>query len=195
MKSYAYIRVSTAEQNEDRQLMQIKKMNIPSENIFIDKQSGKNFERPAYKSLMRQITAGDILFVTSIDRLGRNYTEIQKQWHIITKQKKADICIMDMPLLDTRNGKDLLGTFIADLVLQILSFVAETEHKNIKERQIQGIIAAKERGVKFGRPRKSVPKNFMQLCDDYYRGKISLSQILQTCNISKSTFYRLQKNL
>lgn len=195
MKSYAYIRVSTAEQNADRQLKQIEKMNISSENIFIDKQSGKNFERPAYKSLMRQINAGDILFVTSIDRLGRNYTEIQRQWHIITKQKKADICVMDMPLLDTRNGKDLLGTFIADLVLQILSFVAETEHKNIKERQIQGIIAAKERGVKFGRPRKSVPKNFMQLCDDYYRGKISLSQILRTCNISKSTFYRLQKKL
>lgn len=152
--NYGYIRVSTAEQNEERQLVEIRKLGIAEENIFIDKQSGKDFDRPKYKEMISILKQGDTVFVLSIDRLGRNYTEIQEQWHFITKERKTDIAVLDMPLLDTRQGKDLLGTFIADLVLQILSFVAETEHKNIKEWQKQGIIAAKNRGVKFGRPQK-----------------------------------------
>ena len=149
---YGYVRVSSTDQNEDRQLVAMLEKNIPQRNIYIDKQSGKDFERPQYKKLVKKLREGDLLYILSIDRLGRNYEDIQKQWRILTKDIGVDICVIDMPLLDTRNGKDLIGAFIADLVLQILSFVAQSERENIKKRQAQGIAAAKVKGVKFGRP-------------------------------------------
>lgn len=147
MKIYGYARVSSAEQNEQRQIIALKNASVPKENIFTDKQSGMNFERPNYKRLMSKIKNGDLLYVLSIDRLGRSYDEIQKQWRILTKETGADICVLDMPLLDTRTGKDLMGTFIADLVLQILSFVTQNERENIRKRQAEGIAAAKARGL------------------------------------------------
>lgn len=152
---YGYVRVSSRDQNEERQLLAMKEREVPSENIFLDKQSGKNFVRPQYKVMMKKLKPGDLLYILSIDRLGRNYEEIQVQWRIITKDKGVDICVIDMPLLDTRTGKDLIGTFIADLVLQILSFVAQSERENIRKRQEQGIVAAKARGVHFG-PEKNL---------------------------------------
>ena len=157
--TYGYIRVSSTDQNEDRQKIAMDAKSVPRKNIFMDKQSGKDSERPQYKPLVRKIKRGDLLYLLSIDRLGRNYKEVQEQWRILTKDKGVDICVIDMPLLDTRTAKDLMGTFIADLVLQILSFVAENERANIKKRQAQGIAAAKARGVRFGRPEKPVPKN------------------------------------
>lgn len=187
---YGYVRVSSLDQNEDRQLVEMKKVNIRSQNIYIDKQSGKNFERPEYKRLVETLKEGDLLYVLSIDRLGRNYEEIQEQWRILTKEKKVDICVIDMPLLDTRNGKDLMGTFIADLVLQILSFVAQSERENIRKRQEQGIAAAKAKGVKFGRPEVPVPDDFGKIIKDWDRGKISLSEALKKSNMTKTTFYR-----
>lgn len=187
---YGYVRVSSLDQNEDRQLVEMKKVNIRSQNIYIDKQSGKNFERPEYKRLVGTLKEGDLLYVLSIDRLGRNYEEIQEQWRILTKEKKVDICVIDMPLLDTRNGKDLMGTFIADLVLQILSFVAQSERENIRKRQEQGIAAAKAKGVKFGRPEVPVPDDFGRIIKDWDRGKISLSEALKKSNMTKTTFYR-----
>ena len=187
---YGYVRVSSLDQNEDRQLVEMKKVNIRSQNIYIDKQSGKNFERPEYKRLVETLKEGDLLYVLSIDRLGRNYEEIQEQWRILTKEKKVDICVIDMPLLDTRNGKDLMGTFIADLVLQILSFVAQSERENIRKRQEQGIAAAKAKGVKFGRPEVPVPDDFGRIIKDWDRGKISLSEALKKSNMTKTTFYR-----
>lgn len=159
-KIYGYIRVSTKEQNEDRQLIALQELNISSENIYIDKQSGKDFNRPQYKILSRKMKAGDLLYIKSIDRLGRNYEEIIEQWRVLTKEKKIDIVVIDMPLLDTRRGKDLMGTFLSDVVLQVLSFVAENERKNIRQRQKEGIEAAKLRGVQFGRPEKRLPDNF-----------------------------------
>lgn len=152
---YGYVRVSSRDQNEERQLLAMKEREVPSENIFLDKQSGKNFVRPQYKVMMKKLKPGDLLYILSIDRLGRNYEEIQVQWRIITKDKGVDICVIDMPLLDTRTGKDLIGTFIADLVLQILSFVAQSERENIRKRQEQGIVAAKARGVHFGPEKKT----------------------------------------
>lgn len=187
---YAYIRVSSQEQNEERQLVEMKKLNVPTGNIYIDKQSGKDFNRPKYKELVKKIKAGDLLYILSIDRLGRNYEEIQNQWRILTKEKNIDICVIDMPLLDTRNGKDLMGTFIADLVLQILSFVAENERENIKKRQEQGIAAAKANGVKFGRPELPVPTDFGKILSLWETGKISLEEAIKKCNMSESTFYR-----
>lgn len=165
-KIYGYIRVSTKEQNEDRQLIALQELNISSENIYIDKQSGKDFNRPQYKILSRKMKAGDLLYIKSIDRLGRNYEEIIEQWRVLTKEKKIDIVVIDMPLLDTRRGKDLMGTFLSDVVLQVLSFVAENERKNIRQRQKEGIEAAKLRGVQFGRPEKRLPDNF-----EYYAKK------------------------
>ena len=148
---YGYIRVSTREQNEDRQILALKELSIPEKNLFIDKQSGKDFERPQYKKMVRKLKKDDLLYIKSIDRLGRNYSEILEQWRILTKEKGIDIVVLDMPLLDTRRGKDLMGTFLSDIVLQVLSFVAENERTNIRQRQAEGIAAAKAKGVRFGR--------------------------------------------
>ena len=195
MKStiYGYCRVSSIEQNEERQMVALRERRVSERNIFIDKQSGKNFERPQYKKMVKKLKRGDILYILSIDRLGRNYEEVQNQWRILTKEIGIDICVIDMPLLDTRNGKDLMGTFIADLVLQILSFVAENERDNIKKRQEQGIAAAKKRGVKFGRPKKEIPKDFIQMIEAWEQKEISLDEVLRKCNISQATFYRRLK--
>lgn len=190
MNMYGYVRVSSIDQNEDRQMVALREMPIPDKNIFMDKQSGKDFDRPSYKKLMKKLKAGDILYVLSIDRLGRNYKEIQEQWRMLTQEKGIDICVLDMPLLDTRNSKDLMGTFIADLVLQILSFVAQSERENIKKRQAEGIAAAKAKGVKFGRPEKEVPEDFGKLVRTWEQKKIPLSEVLKRCGISESTFYR-----
>lgn len=187
---YGYVRVSSMDQNEDRQLRAMSELSIPKKNIFVDKQSGKDFERPQYKKLVKKLKAGDLLYVLSIDRLGRNYEDIQKQWRILTKDIGIDICVIDMPLLDTRNGKDLMGTFIADLVLQILSFVAQSERENIKKRQAQGIAAAKAKGVKFGRPEKSVPDNFSKLIWEWEKNNLSFSELLKLCDMSTATLYR-----
>ena len=193
MNIYGYVRVSSTDQNEDRQLVAMIDASIPQKNIYTDKQSGKDFERPQYKKLVRRLKAGDLLYILSIDRLGRNYEDIQKQWRILTKEIGVDICVIDMPLLDTRNGKDLMGTFIADLVLQILSFVAQNERENIRKRQAQGIAAAKAKGVKFGRPETPIPEDFQRIIRDWDKGKISTAQALQLCNMSESTFYRRRR--
>ena len=160
MNIYGYIRVSSTDQNEERQIVAMKDVAVSNANMYIDKQSGKDFERPNYRKLVSKLQAGDLLYILSIDRLGRNYEEIQKQWRMLTKEIGADICVIDMPLLDTRNGKDLMGTFIADIVLQILSFVAQSERENIKRRQAEGIAAAKAKNIRFGRPEKKVHDNF-----------------------------------
>lgn len=187
---YGYVRVSTSDQNENRQIIAMGEYGIDEERIYIDKQSGKDFERKEYKRLMNALKKGDLLVVMSIDRLGRDYEEIQMQWRVITKEIGADIYVLDMPLLDTRTGKDLMGTFIADLVLQILSFVAENERISIRTRQQQGIAAAKARGVKFGRPKANVSKNFNVIVELFRNKKIKLEDALLQCNMSKSTFYR-----
>jgi DNA invertase Pin-like site-specific DNA recombinase len=168
----------------------MEKLKIPREQIFIDKQSGKDFERVHYKRLVKKLKSGDLLYIQSIDRLGRNYDEIQEQWRILTKEKKIDIVVIDMPLLDTRNGKDLMGTFIADLVLQILSFVAHSERENIRKRQKEGIAAAKLRGVRFGRPIKKPPENFGELIKQWEKGNLTIKQILEQTELKEATFYR-----
>ena len=190
MEIYGYVRVSSTDQNEDRQMLALKKQNIADKNIYIDKLSGKDFNRLAYKKLIKKLKSGDLLYILSIDRLGRNYEEIQNQWRVLTKEIGVDICVIDMPLLDTRQGKDLMGTFIADLVLQILSFVAQNERENIRKRQRQGIAAAKAKGVRFGRPEKGLPPDFISLINEWEKKKITLSEILKICEISESTFYR-----
>ena len=187
---YGYVRVSSIDQNEDRQLIVMDENNVPKGNVYIDKQSGKDFERPQYKKLVKKLKAGDLLYILSIDRLGRNYEDIQKQWRILTKDIGVDICVIDMPLLDTRNGKDLMGTFIADRVLQILSFVAQNERENIKKRQAQGIAAAKAKGVKFGRPEVPTPDDFHMYIAKWEKCQITTSEILKLTGLSKSTFYR-----
>ena len=194
-KNYGYVRVSSADQNEDRQMIEMERAGVPPENIFVDKQSGKNFDRPNYKRLVRRLKDGDLLYILSIDRLGRNYEEIQNQWRILTKDKGVDIVVIDMPLLDIRQGKDLMGTFIADLVLQVLSFVAQSEREKIKERQEQGIAAAKARGVRFGRPEKDVPDDFTQLVKSWEKKELSLAEVLQKCEMSEATFYRKLREL
>lgn len=188
--TYGYVRVSSTDQNEERQLIALEEVGVPKENIYMDKMSGKDFNRPQYQKLLRGLTPGSLLYVLSIDRLGRNYEEIQKQWRIITKEMDVDICVIDMPLLDTRQGKDLMGTFIADLVLQILSFVAQSERENIKKRQAEGIAAAKAKGVCLGRPKKKMPKNFAALIKSWEQKTLPLSEVLKQCNISEATFYR-----
>lgn len=190
MNTYGYVRVSSADQNEDRQMIALREADVPEKNIFLDKQSGKDFERPNYKKMVRKLKAGDLLYILSIDRLGRNYEEIQKQWRILTKEIGVDICVLDMPLLDTRNGKDLMGTFIADLVLQILSFVAQSERENIRKRQAEGIAAAKAKGVKFGRPEKEVPDDFGKIVRSWEQKKSSFEEVLKKCGMSEATFYR-----
>lgn len=187
---YGYVRVSSIDQNEDRQLVALREKNVTDNNTFIDKQSGKNFDRPQYQKMKKQLVRGDLLYILSIDRLGRNYEEIQNQWRVLTKEIGIDICVIDMPLLDTRQGKDLMGTFIADLVLQILSFVAQSERENIKKRQKQGIAAAKARGVKFGRPEIKAPENFENIVRQWEKNQISIQDALQQCNMSEATFYR-----
>ncbi len=190
MNIYGYVRVSSIDQNEDRQMIEMKNNGIASKNIFADKQSGKDFERTQYKRLVKNLRHGDLVYVLSIDRLGRNYEEIQNEWRRITKEIGADICVLDMPLLDTRQGKDLMGTFIADLVLQILSFVAQSERENIKKRQEEGIAAAKARGVRFGRPEIRMPENFKEVVDQWERKKIKFNEALEKTGLSESTFYR-----
>ena len=190
---YGYIRVSTREQNEDRQILALKELAIPEKNLFMDKQSGKDFERPQYRKMVRKLKKDDLLYIKSIDRLGRNYSEILEQWRILTKEKGVDIVVLDMPLLDTRRGKDLMGTFLSDIVLQVLSFVAENERTNIRQRQAEGIAAAKARGVRFGRPPKSLPENFHHLYQRWKNGKITGSAAAKQCGMPLSTFrYRAE---
>ncbi|MCI8300297.1 MAG: recombinase family protein [Lachnospiraceae bacterium] len=186
---YGYCRVSTVGQNEDRQIIAMEEKKIPTENIYVDKQSGKDFNRPQYKRLIRKLNENTVLYISSIDRLGRNYKEIQEQWHYISKVKKSDIVVLDMPLLDTRRGKDLMGTFLSDIVLQVLSFVAENERHNIKQRQAQGIAAAKARGVKFGRPMIPLPENFADIYHRWKNKEISGTEAAGLCGLSRSTFY------
>jgi len=190
MKTFGYVRVSAQDQNEDRQIIAMEKLKIQKSQIFIDKQSGKDFNRPAYKKLLRRLRPDDLLYILSIDRLGRNYEEIQNQWRIVTKEMNVNIAVLDMPLLDTRLHKDLMGTFIADLVLQILSFVAQSERENIRKRQAQGIAAAKAKGVKFGRPVKEAPDDFKEIVKQWERGQLSLAKVLGVTEMSKTTFYR-----
>jgi DNA invertase Pin-like site-specific DNA recombinase len=190
MNTYGYVRVSTAEQNTDRQLDAMGAIGIEPKRIYEDRLSGKDFERPRYKALLKRLRSGDLLYIKSIDRLGRNYEEIQNQWRILTKERSVDIVVIDMPLLDTRTGKDLLGTFIADLVLQILSFVAQSERENIRKRQAEGIAAARARGVRFGRPVKKPPENFAYLVRQWECGKLPIRELLEQSGLKEATFYR-----
>ena len=189
MNVYGYIRVSSTDQNEERQVVAMKEVNVPNENMYIDKQSGKDFDRPQYKRLVKKLKPGDLLMIQSIDRLGRNYEEVQNQWRVLTKEKEVDICVIDMPLLDTRQGKDLLGTFIADLVLQILSFVAQNEREYIRKRQAEGIAAAKAKGIKFGRKPHPLPENFYEVHRAWRAKKLTLKQAAAACNMPVGTFY------
>ena len=193
MKTYAYIRVSSTSQNEDRQIVAMKGKEVPQNCFFVDKQSGKDFERSAYKQLVKKLRAGDLLYIGSIDRLGRNYEEIQNQWRILTKEKGIDIVVLDMPLLDTRTKKDLVGTLIADLTLQLLSFLAHKERDNIRQRQAEGIAAAHARGVRFGRPEIDTPNNFGELVRLWEQQKISFDRLLKLCQMNERTFYRKLK--
>lgn len=187
---YGYIRVSTREQNEDRQLTALREIAVPERNIFMDKQSGKDFDRPQYKRLLRKMKKDDLLYVKSIDRLGRNYGELLEQWRILTREKGVDIVVLDMPLLDTRRGKDLIGTFLSDIVLQLLSFVAENERANIRQRQAEGIAAAKAKGIRFGRPPRSLPENFSENYRHWKSGEITCTAAAKACGMPLSTFRR-----
>ncbi len=189
MSIYGYIRVSSRDQNADRQLLSLRELSIPEEHIFTDKQSGKDFQRPQYQKLLRRLRRDDLLYVKSIDRLGRNYQEILEQWRMLTREKCVDIAVLDMPLLDTRRGKDLMGTFLSDIVLQILSFVAENERLNIRQRQAEGIAAAKAKGVKFGRPPIPLPDNFHGIHRAWRQKQLTLNQAAKACNMPAGTFY------
>ncbi len=192
-KIYGYIRVSTREQNEDRQVIALREVDVPEQNIFIDKQSGKDFNRPQYKKLLRKMKKDDLLYIKSIDRLGRNYAEILEQWRMLTKDKGIDIAVLDMPLLDTRRGKDLMGTFLSDIVLQVLSFVAENERTNIRQRQAEGIAAAKAKGIRFGRAPKPLPDEFHDAYQRWKRGEITGTAAARDCGMPLSTFrYRAE---
>ena len=182
---YAYIRVSTREQKEDRQMLAMQEIGIPKQRIYMDKQSGKDFNRPMYQKLR----SGDLLYIKSIDRLGRNYEEILEQWRYLTKEKRVDICILDMPILDTRRHSDLLGEFIGDVLLQVLSFVAKNERKNIRERQQEGIAAARRRGVNFGRPKKPLPDEFQVVYREWREKRMTGTEAARACGMAKSTFY------
>ncbi|WP_405373543.1 recombinase family protein [Pseudobutyrivibrio sp.] len=188
-KIYGYARVSTREQNEERQIIALKEMGVPEKNIFIDKQTGKNFERPQYKKLLKKLDGETILYIKSIDRLGRSYRDLCEQWRIITKEKGADIVVLDMPILDTRKDKNLLGTFISDLILALLSYVAESEYDLIHKRQAEGIAAAKARGVKMGRPPRPLPDNFHEVYQEWKHKKISVAKAAEECGMPQTTFY------
>lgn len=189
MSVYGYIRVSSKDQKEDRQQIALKEVGVERQNIYVDKQSGKDFNRPQYKKMLRKLKKDDLLYIKSIDRLGRNYEEILQQWRILTKEKGVDIVVLDMPLLDTRRGKDLMGTSLSDIVLQVLSFVAENERTNIKQRQAEGIAAAKARGIKFGIPPLPLPDNFYEVHKAWRSKKITLKQAAEACNMPVGTFY------
>ena len=190
---YGYVRVSTREQNEDRQMIAMKEQSVPAKNLFVDKQSGKDFERPQYQRMVRKLKKDDLLYIKSIDRLGRNYGEILEQWRILTKEKGIDIVVLDMPLLDTRRGRDLMGTFLSDVVLQVLSFVAENERTSIRQRQAEGIAAAKAKGTRFGRPPKPLPANYHSAYRRWKAGVITGTQAAKECGMALSTFrYRAE---
>ena len=195
MNTYGYARVSSTDQNEDRQLIALHQAGVDDKFIYIDKQSGKDFNRPQYQKLLRKLKAGDLLYIKSIDRLGRNYEEIQVQWRILTKEKGVDICVIDMPLLDTRRGKDLVGTFLSDIVLQVLSFVAENERNNIRQRQAEGIAAARARGVHLGRPVKEAPADFDRIVKAWEKKEITMSEVMQMTGMSETTFYRRRREM
>ena len=188
--SYGYVRVSTREQNESRQMLALGEAQVPAKNIYMDKQSGKDFRRPMYHRLLKKLKPDDLLYIKSIDRLGRNYREILEQWQLLTKEKKVDIIVLDMPLLDTRRGKDLMGTFLSDIVLQVLSFAAENERENIRQRQAEGIAAAKERGVQFGRPVVPAPEDFPAIISEWESGQLPFAEALAQTGLSRGTFYR-----
>lgn len=192
-QTYGYVRVSSTDQNEGRQLMAFEQKAIPSDHIFMDKQSGKDFQRPQYQELLKRLEPGDQLCITSIDRLGRNYEEIQQQWRLLTRDKQVDILVLDMPLLDTKRDKDLLGTFIADLVLQVLSFVAQNERENIRKRQAEGIAVAKRNGVRFGPKPKPLPKNFSGIYLLWQQGNISMTEAAKRTGMARSTFRKKAK--
>ena len=188
-KVYGYMRVSTREQKEDRQLVALLEQGVPRETIYMDKQSGEDFERPQYKKLLRKLDEHSVLFIKSIDRLGRNYTDLMEQWRIITKEKGADIVVIDMPLLDTRREKNLMGTLISDIVLTLLSYVAENERENIRQRQAEGIAAARAKGVKFGRPENPVPDHFEEICLAWVEKELSIKEAAEQCGMPQSTFH------
>ncbi len=188
-KMIGYMRVSTEEQNEERQRVALTEIGVSTENIYLDKESGKDFERPQYVRMLEVIDSDTVLIIKSIDRLGRNYKELTDQWRIITKEKGADIYVIDMPMLDTRKEKNLIGTLICDIVLALLSYVAENERHNIKQRQTEGITVARANGVKFGRPKKEIPDNFIQIFTLWQEGCISAKEAAEACGISQSTFY------
>ena len=187
-KLYGYVRVSSTDQHEDRQFIAMAERGIPQSRVYIDKQSGKDFDRPRYRALMKKLRPGDQLCITSIDRLGRNYEEIQEQWRILTREKKVDILVFDMPLLDTRRDKDLIGTLIADIVLQVLSFVAHKERENIRQRQAEGIAVAKMKGTRFGREPRPLPENFQKIYESWKEGKLTTSEAARRCGMARSTY-------
>ncbi|MCQ4636180.1 recombinase family protein [Anaerovorax odorimutans] len=191
---YGYARVSTREQNEDRQIIALREFSVPADHIYLDKQSGKDFNRPQYKRLLRRLKPGDVVAVKSIDRLGRNYEEILEQWRLLTKEKRVNVTVLDMPLLNTQGSKDLTGTLIADIVLQLLSYVAQTERENIRQRQTEGIAAAKARGVRFGRPQKQIPEDFFFLREMWRTGQISGREAARRLNVTHNTFFKWAKD-
>ncbi|MDR2017735.1 MAG: recombinase family protein [Syntrophobacterales bacterium] len=188
--TYGYVRVSGIDQNEDRQMLAMNRLNIPKERIYADKMSGKDFERPAYKALAEILNPGDLIYIKSIDRLGRDYDEIQNQWRVLTKERGVDISVIDMPLLDTRSGKDLMGTFLADIVLQVLSFIAQNERETIRKRQAEGIAAARARAIMFGRPVKRPPRSFEDLVIQWECGTLTIEKVLKQTGLKEATFYR-----
>ena len=195
MNVYGYVRVSSRDQSEDRQLIAMKKLGVPESGIYVDKESGRDFDRPMYREMVRELNKNDLVYIKSIDRLGRNYKEIVEQWQFLTRDVQADIVVIDMPLLDTRRGKDLLGTFLSDIVLQVLSFVAENERDNIRSRQREGIEAAKERGVRFGRPVLPVPEDFEEIVKTWKSGEITTAEAARQCGFSRSTLYNKAADL
>ncbi|MCM1267292.1 MAG: recombinase family protein [Bacteroidales bacterium] len=194
-KIYGYMRVSTREQNEDRQRIALSEAGVPGNHIYMDKQTGKDFNRAQYQKLLRRLDRNSVLFVKSIDRLGRNYADLNEQWRIITKEKGADIVVIDMPLLDTRQEKNLMGTLISDIVLALLSYVAENERINIRQRQAEGIAAAKVRGVRFGRPPLPLPDNFYEVKKQWEDKKLTLKQAAGACGMAVSTFRDKARNV